>query len=170
MAKKTDQKKRNIIIIAAAAIVAIIAIVTAIIIINRSALDNGSFFVSDSTKLVIPLKNGDRISSDEEEPAPQKTHLVYYYKDNDITDLKVYQEYTDDKVAKEAYNYYKNNLSPYLKDIAIEGKHVIITHLPEEYEGITANDVRMTIKFNEENGDEELDDNADEGTDEDTEE
>ncbi len=169
MAKKADQKKRNIIIIAAATVVAVIAIVAAIIMINRASLDNGSFFVSDNTKLVIPLKSGDRISSDENEPAPQKTYFVYYYKGNDITDLKIYQEYANDTVAKEAYSYYKNNLSPYLKDIAIDGKHVIVTHLEKEYEGITADDVRMTIKFNEENSNEELDDSTDEGTEEDTE-
>ena len=166
---KKDQKKRNIIIACVAAAIVIIAIIVAIVI-NKNALNNGSFFVSDGSKLVIPLKSGDRISSDEDEPAPQKTYFVYYYKDNDITDLKVYQEYANDSVAKEAYSYYKNNLSPYLKDISIDGKHVIVTHLPEEYEGITADDVRMTIKYNEENNGEALDDSTDEGTEEDTEE
>lgn len=167
-----DQKKQNTIIVCIAAVVLIIAIIVTVVVINKNSLNNGSFFVSDGSKLVIPLESGDRLSSDEDEPAPQKTYFVYYYKDNDITDLKIYQEYTNDSVAKEAYTYYKNNLSPYLKDISLDGKHVIITQLPEEYEGITAEDVRATIKYNEENGNliEDTDDGTDEGTEEDTEE
>ncbi|MBO4812946.1 hypothetical protein J5491_02235 [Candidatus Saccharibacteria bacterium] len=162
MAKKADQKKKNIIIIAAAAAVAVIAIIIAVVIINRASLDNGSFFVSDNTKLVIPLINGDRISADEDEPMPDETYFVYYYQNNDITELKVYQKYDSETKAKEAYNYYKNTLSSYLKDIAIDGRHVIVTHMPEEYEGITTEDVRRTIEYNEQfNDEDELDDEDD---------
>ncbi|MBR2709188.1 hypothetical protein IKE98_02580 [Candidatus Saccharibacteria bacterium] len=162
MAKKTDQKKRNIIIIAVAAIVAVIAIIIAVILINRASLDNGSFFVSDNTKLVIPLISGDRISADEDEPMPDETYFVYYYQNNDITDLKVYQKYASEAKAKEAYNYYKNTLSTHLKNIEIDGRHVIVTHMPEEYEGITTEDVRRTIEYNKQFDDEdELDDEDD---------
>lgn len=153
MAKKAlnEKKKRNIIIACMAIIALIIIVIVTIVVINKNALNNGSFFVSDNTKLVLPLESGDRLSSDEDEPAPQKTYFVYYYKDNDITDFKVYQEFANDSVAKEAYTYYKNNLIPYLKDVSIDGKFVIITHLPEEYKSITAEDVRGTIRYNEEN-------------------
>lgn len=172
MAKKSNpknQKKRNIIIACVAAAAVIVVTIITIIIINKNALNNGSFFVSDGSKLVISL-SGDRISSDEDEPVPQKTYFVYFYKDNDITDLKVYQEYANDTIAKEAFSYFKNNLSPYLKEISLDGKHVIVTRLPEEYEGITAEDVRNTIKYNEEHSDdEELDDSTDDSAEEDTE-
>ncbi len=146
MAEKTSINKKPIIIGVCVAIVLIIAI-TIIILTTQNKSINDSFFVSDRTKYVLTLGEDD-VSMNDEKYNPVKTHLVYYYSGDNITDLKAYYQYPDETSAKAAYDYFKSNTEDgTFKDITINGNYVILTAVNSEYENLSASDVKNQIEY-----------------------
>ncbi len=151
MAKKA--KNNNLIIGICAAAVLIIVIIVAIVLATRGGNGfgglNDSYFVSDGTKYVLTL-DAEEIATESEEYSPIKTHMVYFYSGDEITDMKIYYEFANEETAKSALNYYKESLgSGEYKDISTNGKYVVITANESDYEGITASDVQQQIEFME---------------------
>ena len=152
MAKKA--KNTNLIIGICVAVVVVIAIIVAIVLATRGG-GNGlsglsdAYFVSDETKYVLTL-DAEEIATESEEYTPIKTHMVYFYSGDEITDAKIYYEFADEATAKAALEYYKESLGDEeYKDITTSGKYLIITSNESEYEGITASDVKQQIEFME---------------------
>ena len=146
MAEKAKNNKSIIIGICVAALV-IIAIIIAIVLINKNQTINDAYFKSDDTKYVLTLDADDYDSDEDQEHAPLKTHTVYYYKGNEITDLKTYLEYTDNDAAKAALDYVTTNESDNYKEITVNGKYLILTSNDVAYEGVTADEVKQQIEF-----------------------
>ncbi len=151
MAKKADNKK-TLIAIGVAIIVAIIIAIIAILVINRgpNQIGGGNYFVSDDTKLVIPIDEGDRVTSDEEEPEPEKTYLVYFYNGDDITKFQTYQEYTNEETAQKALNYFQDTIAILFEEVSRDGRYVTLTHEPSDYQWVTTNDVKQQIEYTKE--------------------
>ena len=153
MANKKAKNKggnKNIIIGACCAVVVVVVIVVAIVLAVTSGNRLGdAYFVSDDTKYVLTVESDDMVIDEEEEAyAPVKTHLVYTYSGDEITGLKAYYEYADNASAKAAYDYILSS-GEETGEVAIDGKYVIITAAPEEYEGLTASDVKQQVEFME---------------------
>ena len=147
MDKKANDKK-NLIAICASIIAVIIIIVVVVLAINRGPNQLGNnFFTSDDTKLVIPL-DGDRITSDSEEPLPEKTYLVYYYAGDTITKYQTFQKYSNEEDAKKALVYFQDTVADLFEEISRDGDYIIITHEADDYNWITAEDVRQQIEYN----------------------
>lgn len=148
MANKAKKNNKNLIIGICAAIVVVIVVVVAVILATRggSAQLNDSYFVSDDTKYVLTLETDDV----DEEYAPAKTHMVYFYSGDDVTDMKAYYEFADEAAAKAAFDYYKEAMEgEEYKDISLNGKYIVITSNESAYEDLTANDVKQQIEFME---------------------
>lgn len=147
--KSKKSNKKNLIIVGiCAAVAVVIIVVVAIILANHRGLNDG-FFSSDGTKYVLNLGSGD-VSFEESEYDPVKTHLVYFYSGDEITDLKAYYEYTDNSAAQAAAEYLKENYDEAEADkIAVEGKFVIFTAPESEYQDLTASAVKEQIEFME---------------------
>lgn len=171
MANKAKKKKNNkniIIGCSIAAIVVIVAIVIGIVLATRGSGLNDDYFVSDGTKYVITVDSSEMTLDDEEqEYAPIKTHLVYTYSGDEITGLKSYYEYADATAAQKALERLKEVAGDEMEDITVDGKYVIATAKADQYENITASDVKQQIEFMEmlKNMDANSDDTSDDADD-----
>ncbi|MBQ3436513.1 hypothetical protein IJG26_00975 [Candidatus Saccharibacteria bacterium] len=150
MAEKAAQKSKNNLIFGIIALIAILVIVIVVIFAVKNANSNygESYFASDDTKYVINLEDGE-FSTEDSEHSPTKVHLVYFRSGDDITGVKYYYEYIDEKEAKSAYDYYKSNYTNEYDDIELNGKFIILTANKSDYEGMTAYDVQQQIEFME---------------------
>ena len=152
------------------AVVAVVVIIIAVIAGNSGI--NDSYFKSDGSKYVFSFEQEETaLSGDEAQYAPKKAHIVYEYKDDTITGVKVYYEYDNDDAAKEALEYAKENQSESsYKEITTNGKYIVITMDESEYEGVSASDIKAQIEAYESSKNMNLDDTAtDEATTEDAE-
>lgn len=149
MANKAKKDNKGAIIGCICAVVAIVVVVVVAVVLsmNNNRL-NDSYFVSDGTKYVITVES-DAAELEGDEYTPIKTHLVYTYSGEEITGLKGYYEYADDAKAQAAANYLKENAADAYKEIAVEGKYVVVTSNEADYEGVTTSDVKQQIEFME---------------------
>ena len=152
MAEKKQSKKNNKGAIIggciAAAIIIIVIIVVCVIMVNKNSY-NDAYFVSDGSKYVITYNQEELDLDESSDFTPVKSHLVYYYSGDKITDMKAFYEFADENTAKSAYDLYKEAGNGNFKEISLSGKYVIITANDSEYADYTASDVKNQIEFNE---------------------
>ena len=178
----TEESKtnKNPVIVACALVVAVILIVViAIVMLSNKKLDD-SFFVSDGTKYVLTMEADDLLGLDTDQYVPEKTHLVYFYSGEKVTDAKVYYAYENEKFAKEAADYIKKqNEDESIREITINGKYVVISPDKSVYEGMTTEDAKQQVELMEllqnidqQTGDEDevMEEEAEEETEEEVEE
>ena len=145
MAKEAKKDNKNIIIGACVAIVAVAIIVIAIVFgVNGKPALNDAYFVSDNTKYVLTLDSEDT----EDETAPVKTHIVYFYSDDEVTGAKYYYEFKDADSAKAALETIQNSLED-ANAASVDGKYIIIVADESEYKDVTASEVKEQIEFME---------------------
>lgn len=147
MVKETKKNNSGIIVGICCAVVLVVAIVLAVVLANQNQLGD-AYFKSDGTKYVLTFDADEMTSDDEAEYTPVKTHIVYTYKDDTVTGLKTYAEYADSATAKKAYDALKEGGTD-LTNIELNGKYIIETATAEQYEGLTASDVKRQIDFYE---------------------
>ena len=147
MANKAKKDNKNLIIGICAAVVVVVVIVVAIVLAGSGNKLNDQFFVSDGTKYVLTM-DADDMGLEGEEYSPNKVHIVYFYSGDEVTDLKSYYEYADEASAKTAFDAFKE-LGDEESNYTIEGKYIILTADAEEYEGMTASDVKQQVEFME---------------------
>ncbi len=146
-AKAKEENKKKIIGGICAAAVVIVVIVVAVVLATRGNALNDSYFVSDGSKYVLTVDMSDMELSEEEAAyTPLKTHVVYTYSGEEITGMKTYAEYADAAAAKSAYDAMKD-AGEDMSNIAIDGKYLIVTATPDQYEGMKASDVKEQIEF-----------------------
>ena len=150
MAKKAKKDNKNLIIggVCAAVVVVVVIIVAAVLAMGGNKI-NDDYFVSDGSKYVLTVDSSE-YDYDEEDAAyvPIKTHLVYNYSGDEITGLKTYAEYADEAAAKTAYQAMKD-AGEDLTGVEINGKYLVQTATPDQYEGVTASDVKQQIELME---------------------
>ena len=153
---KTTKNNKNLIIAICAAVVAIVIVAVVVVILvtgkNKGGVPigglNDAYFTSDDTKYVLNMDAEDMYIEDEAY-APLKSHLVYTYSGDKITGLKAYYEYADASAASTAYDFYQANNDGTFKEVALDGKYLILTANAEEYENLTPEDVKQQIEFME---------------------
>ncbi|MBQ2660948.1 hypothetical protein IJF93_02650 [Candidatus Saccharibacteria bacterium] len=143
-AKKTQNKDKNIIIGICAAVVLVVIVIIAVVLATTNKKLDDSFFVSDGTKYVLTMDMDD---ASDEEGAPLKAHIVYFYSGDNVTGMKSYYEFADAAAAKAAYELYTAEEDG--GSYSIDGKYIILTAEPSDYEGMTASDVKQQIDFME---------------------
>jgi len=151
MANKAKKDNKNLIIGICAAVVVVVVIIVAVVLATSGTKLNDAFFVSDGSKYVVTMEADESTDSDDE-VSPVKVHLVYFYSDDKVTDMKSYYEFADDSAAKKAYDLYKEADSDESEDVSkyeISGKYVILTADASQYEGMTANDAKQQVEFTE---------------------
>lgn len=142
--KKIWQDKRMVAGVVTVLIVVIVVILAVVSATYQEPIPDG-YFVSDDTKLVLSLPA--EVSSFEENPdfEPMVTRIVYEYDDDKITGAKIYFEYENADLAKEA----DRNITMDQKDWAtsrrVNGKYIVFGVKPEQYSGMTATQVRDDI-------------------------
>ena len=154
MANKARKKKNNknlIICICAAVAVAIIAIAIAVVfIVRNNNTISDDFFKSDDTKYVLTVDTETMgIDTEDQKYVPVKTHIVYTYSGDEITGMKSYVEYADADTAKKAFEEMKASGEEGIEQAELNGKYIIVTADKEEYEDMTASDVKQQIEFME---------------------
>ena len=146
MANEAKKNNKGIIIGICCAVVVVVAIVIAAVLANQNQLGD-SYFKSDDTKYVLTIES-DELASEDGEYTPVKTHMVYTYKDDTITSLKTYAEYADAATAKKAFDAMKESGAD-MANYELNGKYIIETAPADQYEGVTASDVKSQIEFYE---------------------
>ena len=106
---------------------------------------NDDYFVSDGTKYVLTIESDDS-DLDSDEIAAIRTHFVYTYSGDKITGLKTYSEFKDAATAEKAYQEYEE-FDEDMTNIEVNGKYLIITAEPDEYEGMTVSDIEELAEF-----------------------
>lgn len=115
------------------------AIIVAIIVILYSATHQPpeeSYFVSDDTKTTISLSPSKGSTS-----SSIKTHVVYTHENDKITSMKTYFEYPDEATA--AANLENMKKQPEFTNAELNGKYIVVTSDPKNYENLTVSDVRQ---------------------------
>lgn len=152
MAEEKQSKKNNKGAIIggciAAAIVIIAIVIVCVVMLNKNSY-NDAYFVSDGSKYVITYDQDELDLDESSEYVPLKSHLVYYYSGDKITDMKAFYEFADENTAKSAFELYKEAGDGNFKEISLSGKYVIITANDSEYADYTASDIKSQIEFNE---------------------
>ncbi len=145
---KKNNKKLIIGICSAIAVVVIIAVIA--IVATRNGGLNDNYFKSDDTKYVLTIET-DSLETDDDaqEYMPIKTHIVYTYEGDNITGMKTYAEYPDAETAKKSFDALKESDDESLKDAELNGKYIVITNSEDQYEGMTASEVKQQIEFME---------------------
>lgn len=149
MAKKAKKDNKNMIIggICAAVVVVVIIIVAVVLATRGSGLNDG-YFVSDDTKYVLTIENDSITEEGSDAYEPVKTHIVYTYSGDEITGMKTYGEFADADSAKAAFDAIKESGED-MTNYALDGKFIVITATADQYEGMTASDVKSQIEFME---------------------
>ncbi len=166
-----DQKRTNhnqkLFIYGAVAIAVVIIVAIVLAAIGKQEPD-ASFFVSDDAKYVITIDNvSEQEESDEtideedgEEDteqtteelvaSPIKTHLVYYYSGDTITDVKVYYEFKNHDEAQKTYDIAKDS-DEYkeLERVEVIGKFIVLTNKSEHFANIKASYIKEQIELME---------------------
>ena len=153
MAKKAKKDNKNMIIGVCCAVVVVVVVVIAAVALATSGGNklNDNYFVSDDTKYVLTIESDESALNEDDEAAvymPIRTHLVYTYEGDTVTGLKSYSEYADAAAAQKAYDYMVE-IGEDLNDAVVEGKYIVMTAPAEQYEGLTASDVKQQIEFME---------------------
>lgn len=150
-----DAKKNNkglIIGICCGVVALIIAIVLIVIFVVKPGGLGGSlsdaYFVSDDTKLVMTL-DSEQASFDDEEYAPAKSHMVYYYSGDKVTGMSVFYEYGDEATAKLAYDHIDDDARAEAKEIKIRGKYIEVVMKEDSYSDSTPEEIKQQIEFME---------------------
>lgn len=150
-----DAKKNNkglIIGICCGVVALIIAIVLIVIFVIKPGGLGGSlsdaYFVSDDTKLVMTL-DSEQASFDDEEYAPAKSHMVYYYSGDKVTGMSVFYEYGDEATAKLAYDHIDDDARAEAKEIKIRGKYIEVVMKEDSYSEATPEEIKQQIEFME---------------------
>ncbi|MBR5647851.1 hypothetical protein IKW73_02870 [Candidatus Saccharibacteria bacterium] len=144
----TEANKKNLIAGICAGVAAIIIVIVAVCVLNKGPVLNDDFFKSDGSKYVLTMETGNVDSSDEY--TPLKTHIVYNYSGDSITGLKSYYEYSTTEAANTAYEAYKaltEEEASSFAEVKVDGKYLIITANKEDYENLSAAEVKEQIEF-----------------------
>lgn len=139
---KSDKKSLIIACVALVAVI-IITIVTLLLLPNKKIDDN--FFVSDDTKYVLTLNSEEGLDLDFKEYIPEKTHLVYFYSGDKVTDLKVYCDFKTEDEAKKAAENMKEKIDESVDSLSVEGKYVVVKMNKSQYENISADEAKQQI-------------------------
>lgn len=146
MAKRTNNNQ--ILIICGAVAIAVVVIIAIVLATIGNREPDASFFNSDETKYVI---NIDNYNDDEAaEYSPIKTHMVYYYSGDDVTDVKVYYEFEDQDKAQKAYEASKK-AGEYdnTEKTEVTGRFIIITNKPSSFANLKASYIKQQIDIME---------------------
>lgn len=149
--KKAKKDNKNLLLGICATVAIILVVVIAVVLATHSTETiNDAYFVSDDTKYVLTLPS-DIAEEADEDYAPVKTHMVYKYSGDDITDVKMYYEYEDSARAKAAYDAAskEEEASEIFKNASLNGKYIIITTDKSEYENLKASDIKKQIELYE---------------------
>ena len=149
MAKETKKNNKNMIIgICCAVVVVIVVIVACVLATSGNKLDD-SYFVSDGSKYVITMESDDlEVDEGEEAYVPAKTHVVYTYSGDEITGMKTYAEYADADLAQKAFDAMVA-AGEDMEGIVVDGKYIVKTNPAEDYQDMTASDVKSYIDMME---------------------
>ncbi|MBR3172886.1 hypothetical protein IKF21_03220 [Candidatus Saccharibacteria bacterium] len=149
MANKSKKKdNKNVVVGVVVAIVVVVVVVVAVVLAVRGNGLNDAYFKSDDTKYVLTIDNPTTGESETNSLEPVKTHIVYTYSGDQITGMKTYGEFKDTDTAKKAFDAIKESGED-MTNYTVEGKYIIITATADQYEGMTANDVKAQIEFME---------------------
>jgi len=144
MANKKAEKKKGLIAGICIAVVVIAVAIIAVVVVNLNKGLNDSYFVSDGTKYVLTIDTDETLLTDESQPI--KTHLVYTYSGDEITGLKTYSVYKDSEAAQKAYKTFAE-MGENMTNFTVDGKYLIMTATADQYNGITASDVKAQIEY-----------------------
>ncbi len=160
-AKRGDNKNK-IIGICCGIVVVILLVVAIVAAVMANTGINDAYFVSDGSKYVLTIDNTEEEEEGEgsDTNIPLKTHYVYYYSGDDVTEVKLFSEFADADKAKSAYDELLasgEDIESSYKAIELNGKYVVLTFLESDYEGMTASDVKDQIELiNGANNEEEV--------------
>lgn len=149
MAEKAKKNNKNLIIGIVAAVVVVVVVIVAVVLATSGSKLSDSYFVSDGSKYVLTM-SAEEMSLEDDEYAPLKAHVVYFYSGDEITGLKTYYEYADAGSAKTAFDALLQEMEGEdVSNYALDGKYIIITSDESEYSEMTVDDVKQQIEFYE---------------------
>ena len=141
-------KRRNLLnfktIFSAVIVVLLIVVVVVLFVMNRSTY-NDDYFVSDGTKIVLSM-DARTSGFEESEYVPPITHVVYYYSGDTINSVKVFYEYKDSDIAKKANEKISMDDKYWAYSRTLNDKYIIFDMKKEEYEGLTATEIRESAE------------------------
>lgn len=139
-----SKSKKNTIAAVVAALVVVAGVVTATLLIRSHAAPlNDDFFKSNDTKLVMNLEDDGTFVD------VVKAYIVYNYRDDKITGMAFYYQFTDEAVATAAFEEAKADAAAdeSVKNFRQNGQYIIVDFNESEYANVSVNEVKQAIEF-----------------------
>ena len=128
---------------------ALIVVLLIVVIVVLSTMNrvqyNDDYFVTDDTKIVLSM-DADETTFESSAYVLPITHVVYYYSGDTINGVKVFFEYKNEQVAKKANSNLPTDDKDWAAGKALNGKYVIYDMKKEEFEGLSAEDIRNSVE------------------------
>lgn len=147
------KKRRNLLnfkTVFSLVIVALLIVVIVVLFVMNRTTYNDDYFVTDDTKVVLSM-DARTSGFEESEYAPPITHVVYYYSGDTINNVKVFYEYRNSDIAKKAYVKIDAEDKYWAYSRTLNDKYIIFDMKKEEYEGLTATEIRESAEATMEN-------------------
>lgn len=143
----TKDSNKKPIIIACSIIAAIIVVVIAAVLLLSNKGLNDNFFTSDGSKYVLSMDSDEVLGLNIDDYDLKKAHLIYFCSNEKVTDLKLYYVYEDEETANKAAEYIRGiDDSETIKDVAVDGRYVILTLGESLYTDMTAEDAKQQVE------------------------
>jgi hypothetical protein len=132
--KRNNAKNNNLMMWVFVVLFLLIVISIAVILTLNNANPNlnDDFFVSDGSKYVVVANVGNY--GDDKIVA---AYDVYYHNNDTITGHEAYYEFVDEEMAQAALPSYRANKDEEVDKIELNGKYIVLTATPKQYEGLT---------------------------------
>lgn len=125
-------------------VVLLVVVIVTLSLMNRVQYTD-DYFVTDDTKIVLSM-DADESAFENSAYVPPITHVVYYYSGDTINNVKVFYEYKNEQVAKKANSNLPTDDKEWATGKALNGKYVIYDMKKEEFEGLSAEDIRSSVE------------------------
>lgn len=145
-ARKFNYKTWTLVGVAA---IALVVVIVAIVQFGRTEKIESEYFRNSNDKIVITMDK-EMAALDDSEYEPYITHVVYYYENDKITDLKAFYEYPDEKTAREAYE--NLGLGEFADGKRLNGRFVVFQVKRAQYDGVSVEELRQDIEAMKEIG------------------
>ncbi len=125
------------------AIIALVFVIIAIVKFTKNEKYDSAYFHDDEGKIVLTMDK-EAAALDDSKYEPNITHIVYYYRDGVVDNVKAFYEYATEKEAEKAYP--NLGLGDFADSKYRSGRFVIFQVKKSNYENLTVESLKADIE------------------------
>ena len=140
---KRNRKTRQALLWVFGALAILIVVAVLIVVLNWQEPISDDYFVSDDTKIVLSMDD-EMASFETGDYEPGITRIVYYHDGEKITNVKIFYEYENEDLAREAYN--NISVDYFATSKRLNGKYIVMQAKTETFDGLTVEEMEDQVE------------------------